>query len=214
MKNDLIAIARQYTALVKLADKYPQLCPDARGKSKMLVCVHDIGSTSDVPEISLYRHEISTVFETFGNSRKDWEVQPQDAGSHVYHILTRVIDGVRIRIMLDGETDDILSLLQDDQPEATLPPHSENVTNYPTLRHPFCKDDNCQTCLHDHNALGLFLSKATGNHEAFAIGEYHGFMSKRIGNAQTEDGWAHPDCFKREHIAAFISDVTGMEVRA
>lgn len=78
------------------------------------------------------------------------------------------------------------------------------------LRHPMCKHFRCEVCMEDHMALERLLRERCGGGNADWLSKYHTFMKSRPGGgAETVHGWATPESFEEENIAAFVADWTG-----
>jgi len=75
-----------------------------------------------------------------------------------------------------------------------------------TLRHPNCKEQDCSVCMEDHMLLETELRSRCGGRKLDWLSKYHSFISKRLGRAETEWGWATPECFEEVNINAFVED--------
>ena len=75
----------------------------------------------------------------------------------------------------------------------------------PKLRHPNCQIRACQTCLDDHQALAKWLDEATGNSKVDHLGRIHKWMSDNGKTPETEWGWATPETFSPDNLAAYVA---------
>jgi len=78
----------------------------------------------------------------------------------------------------------------------------------PRLRHPFCHEPKCPTCLDDHLDLAAYLAAQCGEDSRIDwLSSYRMFCDRRFGrSAETEWGWADPGIFEAQHIEAFVTE--------
>ncbi len=83
----------------------------------------------------------------------------------------------------------------------------EEGRNNMLQRHPNCKQDNCEVCLEDHEALEERLRKEMGGNLIDHLCQYRKFMDKRLGrSSETDWGWACPEVFEEENIKAYLRE--------
>jgi hypothetical protein len=73
------------------------------------------------------------------------------------------------------------------------------------LHHPNCRDADCEICMADHMALQAELERRTGDKRTDHLGKYHSWLSKNGIPAETKWGWATPEAFDDENIAAYVA---------
>ncbi len=78
------------------------------------------------------------------------------------------------------------------------------------LRHKFCRNSDCKTCLDDHQTLGEKLEWLTDNDSSDHLGKYHAWLSKNGITPETEWGWATPESFLKVNMEAYADDFLGI----
>lgn len=76
------------------------------------------------------------------------------------------------------------------------------------LHHPNCALPKCEICMADHVALQAELEKRTSDTRTDHLGKYHLWLSRHGIPPETEFGWATPETFDDENIAAYVADMT------